>query len=147
MLMTRRADVPIALVIGSGFGGLAAALRLNVRGWRVQVLEKLGTAGDRACVHRQDGFSFDASPTIVTAAQLLEELWALCGRRLADGVELRAIDAFYRIRCHDGSHFDVSQDPQRMRAEVARFNPARPPFGRLQVSTGLATSSWPTICR
>ncbi|MBT9487772.1 MAG: phytoene desaturase [Rubrivivax sp.] len=126
MLMKARpgADAPLALVIGSGFGGLAAALRLSARGWRVQVLEKLDAAGGRAFVHRQDGFSFDAGPTIVTAPHLFEELWALCGRRLADDVELRAIDPFYRIRFHDGSHFDYSQDPQRMRAEVARFNPA-----------------------
>ncbi len=125
MLMKARpgAEAPLALVIGSGFGGLAAALRLSARGWRVQVLERLDAPGGRACVHRQDGFSFDAGPTIVTAPHLFEELWALCGRRLADDVELRAIDPFYRIRFHDGSHFDYSRDPQRMRAEVARFNP------------------------
>ena len=73
---------------------------------------------------RQDGFTFDAGPTIVTAPFLLEELWALCGRRLADDVTLVPIDPFYRIRFADGATFDYSGDPDRMRAEVARFSPA-----------------------
>jgi phytoene desaturase len=72
---------PRAIVIGSGFGGLAAAVRLSCKGYRVTVLEKLGGFGGRAGVWRQDGFTFDAGPTIVTAPFMLEELWALCGRR------------------------------------------------------------------
>ncbi len=75
-------DAPHAVVIGSGFGGLAAAVRLGARGYRVTVLEKLDAPGGRAYVYRQDGFTFDAGPTIVTAPFLLEELWQLCGRRL-----------------------------------------------------------------
>jgi phytoene desaturase len=115
---------PRALVIGSGFGGLAAAIRLSCAGYDVEVLEKLDGPGGRAYVWRQDGFTFDAGPTIITAPYLLEELWTLCGRRLADDVELRALDPFYRIRFDDGSWFDYSGDPQQMRAEVARFSPS-----------------------
>jgi phytoene desaturase len=111
-------------VIGSGFGGLAAAVRLGARGYRVTVLEKLDAPGGRAYVYRQDGFTFDAGPTIVTAPFLFEELWRLCGRRLADDVELRPVAPFYRIRFHDGDTFDYSGDPVAMRAEVARFAPA-----------------------
>jgi phytoene desaturase len=118
------AGTATALVIGSGFGGLAAAVRLLCRGYQVTVLEKLDAPGGRAYVHRQDGFTFDAGPTIVTAPFMLEELWALCGRRLADDVDLRALDPFYRIRFEDGSHFDYSGDPAKMRAEVARVAPA-----------------------
>ncbi|WP_252405365.1 NAD(P)-binding protein, partial [Escherichia coli] len=76
------------VVIGSGFGGLAGAIRLGARGYRVTVLERLDQPGGRARVHRQDGFTFDAGPTIVTAPFLFEELWALCGRRMADDVTL-----------------------------------------------------------
>src|SRR3954469_4124157 len=114
---------PHAVVIGSGFGGLAAAVRLGARGYRVTVLERLDGPGGRAYVHRQDGFTFDAGPTIVTAPFLLEELWRLCGRRLADDVELRPVSPFYRIRFHDGATFDYSGDPAAMRAEVARLSP------------------------
>jgi phytoene desaturase len=126
----RVADAPIfdrrahAVVIGSGFGGLAAAVRLGARGYRVTVLEMLDAPGGRAYVHRQDGFTFDAGPTIVTAPFLLEELWQLAGRRLADEIELRPVSPFYRIRFDDGGTFDCSGDPAAMRAEVERLAPS-----------------------
>jgi phytoene desaturase len=115
---------PHAIVIGSGFGGLAAAIRLGVRGYRVTVLEKLDAPGGRAYVYRQDGYTFDAGPTIVTAPFLFEDLWQLCGKQLADDVELRPVTPFYRIRFDNGEHFDYTGDPEQMRAEVARFSPA-----------------------
>jgi phytoene desaturase len=115
---------PHALVIGSGFGGLAAAIRLGARGYRVTVLEKLDEPGGRAAVYRQDGFTFDAGPTIVTAPFLFEELWRLCGREMADDIELRRTDPFYRIRFHNGEVFNYSGDRAAMRAEVARFSPS-----------------------
>ncbi len=114
---------PHAVVIGSGFGGLAAAVRLGARGYRVTVLERLEQAGGRAAVFRQDGFTFDAGPTIITAPFLFEDLWALCGRRLSDDVELRALDLFYRIMFHDGGHLDCRAQPDAMAAEVARVSP------------------------
>ncbi len=112
-----------AIVIGSGFGGLAAAVRLGARGYRVTVCERLDAPGGRAYVYRQDGFTFDAGPTIVTAPFLLEELWELCGKRMADDIDLRSLSPFYTIRFDDGSHFDYSGDDAAMKAEVARFNP------------------------
>ena len=115
---------PHAVVIGSGFGGLAAAVRLGARGYRVTVLERCDQPGGRARVFRQDGFTFDAGPTIVTAPFLFEELWAMCGRRLSDDIELRPITPFYRVQfLQDGQSFDYSGDPEAMRAEVARFEP------------------------
>ena len=114
---------PHALVIGSGFGGLAAAVRLGARGYRVSVVERLEGPGGRAFVYRQDGFTFDAGPTIVTAPFLLEELWTLAGRRMADDIDLREISPYYRIRFDDGTHFDYSGDPDAMKREIARFEP------------------------
>jgi phytoene desaturase len=113
-----------AVVIGSGFGGLAAAVRLGARGYSVTVLEKLDGPGGRAYVHRQDGFTFDAGPTIITAPFLFEELWTLAGRRFADDVELRSLDPFYRIRFDDGTVFDCSADAEAMRAQIGRYSPA-----------------------
>jgi phytoene desaturase len=121
---SQRSTSPHAVVIGSGFGGLAAAVRLGARGYRVTVLEKLDAPGGRAYVYRQDGFTFDAGPTIITAPFLLEELWQLCGRKLADDVDLRPISPFYRIRFDDGATFDYSGDAAAMRAEIARFSPS-----------------------
>jgi phytoene desaturase len=116
-------DLPHAVIIGAGLGGLAAAVRLGARGYRVTVCERRDAPGGRAYVFRQDGFTFDSGPTIITAPFLLEELWSLCGRRLADDIELRSLDPFYRIRFHDGQAFDYYGDPARMRTEIARFAP------------------------
>ncbi len=115
--------VPTALVIGTGFGGLAAAIRLSVKGYRVQVLEKLDAPGGRAYVHRQDGFTFDAGPTIITLPHLIEELFTLCGRRLQDHLDLRLMSPFYRIRFDDGTHFDYSNNDEEMLAQIERFSP------------------------
>ncbi|MFD0917796.1 phytoene desaturase [Pseudahrensia aquimaris] len=114
---------PHAIVIGAGFGGLAAAVRLGVRGYRVTVLEKLEQAGGRASVFRQDGFTFDAGPTIITAPFILEELWTICGKRMEDHVKLAPMDPFYRIRFDDGTWFTCNGDADFMRSEIARFNP------------------------
>jgi phytoene desaturase len=115
---------PHAVIIGGGFGGLAAAVRLGARGYRVTVVEKLDAPGGRAYVHRQDGFTFDAGPTIVTAPFLFEELWRICGRSLADDVDLRPVSPFYRIRFNDGKTFDYCGDPEAMRDEVQRISPS-----------------------
>ena len=120
---TRLDERPHALIIGSGFGGLAAAIRLGARGYRVTVLERLDQPGGRARVFRQDGFTFDAGPTIVTAPFLFEELWALCGRRMADDVRLTALDPFYRLLFDDGTALDCNDDDAAMRARIAAFAP------------------------
>jgi phytoene desaturase len=114
---------PHAVVIGSGLGGLAAAIRLGARGYRVTVLEKLDAPGGRAYVFKQDGFTFDAGPTIITAPFLLEELWSLCGENFADSVELRSLSPFYGIRFDDGTFFDCCADAETMRDEVRRISP------------------------
>ena len=119
-----RAGAPKAVIIGSGFGGLAAAIRLLKRGFRVHVFEQLEQPGGRARVYRQDGFTFDAGPTVITAPFLLEDLWHLAGRKLADDVDLRPVSPFYRIRFADGTWFDYTGDEAAMEAEVARISSA-----------------------
>src|SRR5207253_4099875 len=115
---------PQVVVIGAGFGGLAAAIRLQARGFQVTLLEKRDQPGGRAYVYRDAGFSFDGGPTVVTAPFLFEELFALAGKRMSDYLTLLPVDPFYRIRFHDGRVFDYNGDAERMAAEVARFNPA-----------------------
>lgn len=114
---------PRAVVIGSGFGGLAAAVRLGARGYHVTVLEKLDAPGGRAYVHKQDGFTFDAGPTVITAPFLFEDLWSLCGKRMADDIDMRPVTPFYRIRFQDGEVFDYTGDAEAMRAEVRKLAP------------------------
>lgn len=119
----KNARKPVVAVIGSGFGGLAAAVRLLARGYQVKVFEQLPTLGGRARVHRQQGFTFDAGPTVITAPFMLEELWRLCGKNLADDVNLVPVDPFYRIRFDDGGWFNYTGDAAAMRAEVQRLCP------------------------
>jgi phytoene desaturase len=112
-----------AVVIGSGFGGLAAAIRLGARGYDVTVLERHDQPGGRARVFRDKGFVFDAGPTVITAPFLFEELWTLCGKSMKDYVTLVPVTPFYRIRFHDGAHLDYSGDAERMRVEVGKLAP------------------------
>ena len=117
------AGAPTAVVIGTGFGGLAAAIRLSVKGYRVQMLEKLDAPGGRAYVHKQDGFTFDAGPTIITLPHLIGELFTLCGREMKSHVDLRLMSPFYRIRFDDGTHFDYSNNDEEMLAQIEQLSP------------------------
>ena len=112
-----------AVVIGSGFGGLAAAVRLRARGYGVTVVEALDQPGGRARVFRRDGHTFDAGPTVITAPYLIDELFGLLGRDPRDYFELVPIEPFYRILFHDGSTFDYSGDEERLLAEIERLSP------------------------
>jgi len=114
---------PHAVVIGSGFGGLAAAVRLGARGYRVTVLEKLDAPGGRAYVYKDGGYVFDAGPTIITVPFLLEELWELAGRKFEDDIELREMNPFYGIRFDDGDVVHCYRDADVMREEVKRISP------------------------
>ena len=107
-------------VIGSGFGGLAAAIRLQARGFAVTVYEARDQPGGRAYVYRDEGFTFDAGPTVITAPHCLEELFAVAGRRLSDSVELLPVKPFYRLLWPDGDRFDYDGD---LSAAIARRSP------------------------
>jgi phytoene desaturase len=115
---------PWVVVIGAGFGGLAAAIRLRARGFRVTLVEKRDQPGGRAYVYRDNGFLFDGGPTVITAPQLFEELFTLAGEKMEEHLTLLPIDPFYRIRFHDGRLFDYGGDSERMVAEIQRFCPA-----------------------
>ena len=111
------------LVIGSGFGGLAAAIRLRAQGHEVTVLEQRDKPGGRAYVWQQDGFTFDAGPTIITAPWLIDDLFALGGKKTADYVQLIPIDPFYNVRFEDGSVFHYNGTRADVLAQVRKFNP------------------------
>ena len=112
-----------AIVIGAGLGGLAAAMRLGAKGYKVTVVDKLDVPGGRGSAIWQDGHRFDLGPTIVTVPQLYRELWDACGRDFDADVDLRPLTPFYEIRWPDGTKFTAQQDTDAMRAEVARIEP------------------------
>ena len=112
------------VVIGSGFGGLAAAIRLVQQGHEVVIVEKRDKPGGRAYVYEQDGYTFDGGPTIITAPWLIRELFERSGKRAEDYVSLVPIDPFYNIRFEDGSVFRYTGRREEVIDEVKRFAPA-----------------------
>src|SRR5689334_4325207 len=103
-----------ACVVGAGFGGLAAAIRLQAMGVQTVLFEARDLPGGRAYVYRDQGFTFDAGPTVITAPHCLEELFTLAGERLSDEVELLPVDPFYRLLWPDGDRFDYGGDEERL---------------------------------
>lgn len=119
--MLRMSDKRV-VIIGSGFGGLAAGIRLQAKGYRTTLLERNDQPGGRASVLREGGFTFDIGPTVITAPFLLEELFALAGRRMADEITLTPCKPFYRIYLHDGSTFDYGGTEEEVMREIRRFS-------------------------
>lgn len=116
-------SLPTALVIGSGFGGLAAALRLKAKGYEVTLLERQPDLGGRARVFRRNGFVFDAGPTVVTAPFLLEELFALFDKKLEDYMQLVPVQPWYRFRFRDGEIFNYGGTLEDTLQEINRLSP------------------------
>jgi phytoene desaturase len=110
------------VVIGSGFGGLSAAIRLQTQGHTVTIVEKRDKLGGRAYVYEQDGFKFDGGPTIITAPWLIDELFTLAGRSTSEYVQLVKLNPFYNIRWEDGTVFNYNDDKAQLLNEVAKIN-------------------------
>jgi phytoene desaturase len=112
-----------ACVIGSGFGGLALAIRLQSAGIETTVVEARDKPGGRAYFWEKDGFTFDAGPTVITDPACLRDLWALSGHDLADDIELMPVMPFYRLNWPDGVNFDYSNDEAELHRQIAKVSP------------------------
>lgn len=112
------------IVIGAGFGGLASAIRLQAEGHEVTLIEARERVGGRAYQLKDAGYTFDMGPTLITAPELLRDLWAKAGRRLEDDLTLESLSPAYRIYFADGRHFDYGCGLVQDEEEVARFEPA-----------------------
>lgn len=112
------------IIIGSGFGGLSAGIRLAAQGHRVTIYEKRDKPGGKAYVYETQGYTFDAGPTVITAAWLFDELWRAAGKCREDYFELKPCLPYYRLWDHRRRHFDYSGDEAALLAEIERFNPA-----------------------
>ena len=112
-----------AVVIGAGFGGLALAIRLQSAGYSTTLLEKRDRPGGRAYVYEDNGFVFDAGPTVITDPTCLDELFQLSGRKLSDYVELIPVKPFYQLRWEDGFVFDYANDQEELDRQIAACSP------------------------
>ncbi len=111
------------VVIGAGFGGLALAIRLQAAGIPTLLLEQRDKPGGRAYVYEDQGFTFDAGPTVITDPTAIEELFTLAGKRMADYVDLLPVTPFYRLCWESGQVFDYDNDQARLEEQIRRFNP------------------------
>ncbi len=113
-----------AAVVGSGFGGLAAAIRLQAMGFETTCFEARDKPGGRAYVYNDAGFTFDAGPTVITAPHCIEELFDLSGRSMDDYVELMPVDPMYRLQWHDGASFDYVSDESGLIQQIEKLSPS-----------------------
>jgi phytoene desaturase len=111
------------IVIGSGFGGLGAAIRLAAQGHDVEIFEKLDKLGGRAYVFEMEGFKFDAGPTVVTAPFMFDDIWEVAGKRHEDYFSLVQVDPFYRIFNHEGRYFDYNDSEDFILDQIEQWNP------------------------
>jgi len=114
---------PNTLVIGSGFGGIASALRMRALGHKVTLVERHDAIGGRAQSFEHEGFRHDAGPTVITAPFLFDELFALFGERRESYLDFRPLDPWYRFQFQDGQSFDYRPELADTHAEIAKFSP------------------------
>jgi len=112
------------IVIGSGFGGLGAAIRLAARGHEVEIYEKRDKLGGRAYVYDINGFKFDGGPTVITAPFMFDDIWKAASKNREDYFELVPCDPFYRIYDHNKKYFDYNGDPDFILSQIDEWNSA-----------------------
>lgn len=116
-------ETTTAAVIGAGFGGLSLAIRLQSAGIQTTIFEKRDKPGGRAYVYQDEGFTFDAGPTVITDPDCLEQLWALSGRKMADYVTLLPVAPFYQLCWEDGFRFDYADDQEALDRQISAKSP------------------------
>jgi phytoene desaturase len=110
------------LVIGAGFGGIAAALRMRAKGYSVTIVDRLQAIGGRAQVFQKGGFRHDAGPTLITAPFLFDELFELFGEKREDYLEFQPLDPWYRFYFHSGEIFDYCPSIEKTNEQIKRFS-------------------------
>ena len=111
-----------SVVIGSGFGGIAAALRLKAKGHKVTLIEKHEDLGGRARVFQKNGFIYDGGPTVITAPYLINELFELFKKKPEDYIKLTPLKVWYQFIFEDKSKFNYSGDELEMKKQIEEIN-------------------------
>ncbi|MCX7878668.1 MAG: phytoene desaturase [Ignavibacteria bacterium] len=110
------------IIIGSGFGGLASAIRLAAKGYDVEIFEKRDKPGGRAYVYEINGFRFDGGPTVITAPFLIKELFELTGKNYQNYFRLTELNPFYRIFNYEKKFFDYNSDENFILDQIGKFS-------------------------
>ncbi len=110
------------IVIGSGFGGLATAIRLQAKGYQVILMEKQAKLGGRAYQLQKKGYTFDMGPSLITAPEIIERVFETAGKSMSDYLELTRLEPAYRIYFHDKTFIDYTGDAEQMKSQMQKFN-------------------------
>ena len=110
-------------IIGGGFGGIAAAIRMRSHGNDVTIYERLNSLGGRAQIFKRNGYIHDAGPTVITAPYLFYELFELLGEKLEDYLEFKPLDPWYRFNFHDQTSFDYGPNREKMLDQINDISP------------------------
>jgi phytoene desaturase len=119
--MNMQAKSKVAIV-GSGFGGLSLAIRLQAQGFQVHLYEKREKVGGRAYQLKDKGYTFDMGPSLITAPEIIQSVFASAGKKLEDYLDLMPLDPYYRVYFHDGTFIDYTGDSEQMKSQMAAFN-------------------------
>ena len=111
-----------SIIIGSGFGGISAALRLKAKGHNVTLIEKHNDLGGRARVFKKNGFTYDGGPTVITAPYLINELFELFKKNPKDYIKLKPLDTWYQFVFEDKSKFNYSGNENEMKNQIEKIN-------------------------
>ena len=110
------------IIIGSGFGGIASALRMRAKGFDVTLIEKHPDLGGRARVFKKGEFTYDGGPTVITAPYLFDELFSLFNKKISNYVKIVPLDLWYRFVFNDGETFDYNGDDKSMEKQIKKFS-------------------------
>ena len=110
------------VVVGSGFGGLAMALRLRALGADVTIVERLSSVGGRARVFKRNGFTHDAGPTVITAPFLFDELFQLFDKKRKDYCDFIPLETWYDFVFDDGTKFSYTGDLNHTYNQIGQFD-------------------------
>jgi len=110
------------VIIGAGFGGLALGIRLRAAGLEVTIIDKQAYPGGQAQPLHQGGYRFDMGPSLLTAPELVDELFEIAGKDRRTYLSWEKLNPFYRVYFWDGSYIDYTDDTEQMKAQLARFN-------------------------
>jgi len=111
-----------AVVIGSGFGGLAVAIRLQSQGFQVTILEKNEKIGGHAYQFIKQGYTFDMGPSIITELPIIQDIFSRAGKKIEDYLDIVPLNPYYRIYFHDKSYIDYSGDREDMVRQMSIFS-------------------------
>ena len=110
--------MPKVIVIGAGFGGIAASLRLKKKGYDVEIVDQCLDIGGRAQVYESQGYKFDAGPTVLTATFLFDELFKLFGKNIDDYITIKPLNPWYQFIFPDGRKFNYGGSTEEILCEI-----------------------------